>query len=161
MQLQVQQFVSRCILCDQVWASFNAPTLHLQPLPIMGLGYWWSLDFVGPLSLTPWHNQYVLVMIEHFSKLLELVPLLDCNSERVAYAFLNMVFSRFGTPTKVFIDQGTKFHGEFQELCEKTLINHHTTSWNHLEAKGLMEQMVEIVKWGLWKYGLHKGHTWD
>jgi len=100
-------------------------------------------------------------MIEHFSKLLELVPLLNCNNERVAYAFLNMVFSRFGTPTKVFIDKGTKFHGEFQELCEKALIDHHTTSWNHLEAKGLMEQMVEIVKWGLWKYGLHKGHTWD
>jgi hypothetical protein len=53
MQLQVQQFVSKCMVCDQVQASFNAPTPHLQPLPIMGLGYQWSLDFLRQLSLTP------------------------------------------------------------------------------------------------------------
>jgi hypothetical protein len=41
----------------------------------MGIGYQWNLDFVGPLSLTLQHNQYVLVMIEQFSKWLELVPL--------------------------------------------------------------------------------------
>jgi hypothetical protein len=27
--------------------------------------------------------------------------------------------SKFGVPTKVFINQGTKLCGEFQELCEK------------------------------------------
>ncbi len=114
MQLQVQQFVSKCMVCDQVQASFNAPTPHLQPLPIMGLGYQWSLDFFGPLSLTPWHNQYVLVMIEHFSKWLELVLLLNCNSERATYAFLNRIFNRFGVLIEVLINQGIHFYGEFQ-----------------------------------------------
>jgi hypothetical protein len=32
-----------------------------------------------------------------------------------------------------------KFHGEFQELYEKTLINHCTISQDHLEAKELIE----------------------
>jgi hypothetical protein len=32
------------------------------------LRYQWSLDFVGPLKLIMWHNWYVLIMIEHFSK---------------------------------------------------------------------------------------------
>jgi len=68
MQLQVLKYFFRCMVCDQVEASFNAPTPHLQPLPIMGLGYRCSLDFVNPLNLTPQHNRYVLVMIEHFSK---------------------------------------------------------------------------------------------
>jgi hypothetical protein len=35
---------------------------------------------------------------------------------------------------KIFIDQGMKFSGEFQELCEKTLIDHCITSQDHLEA---------------------------
>jgi hypothetical protein len=73
MQLQVQALVARCVVCDCVRASFNAPMPQLQPLPIMGLGYRWSLDFVGPLPVTPRHNKYVLVMIEHFSKWIELV----------------------------------------------------------------------------------------
>jgi hypothetical protein len=40
------------------------------------------------------------------------------------------------------MDQGTKFYGEFQELCEKAHIDHRMTSWNHLEADGLVERMV-------------------
>jgi hypothetical protein len=62
----------------------------------MGLGYRWSLDFSGPFNLTHQHNQYVLVMIEHFSKWLELVPLPDSNEGGATYAFFNKMFNRFG-----------------------------------------------------------------
>ncbi len=41
-----------CIsVCDQVWVSFNAPTFHLQSVPIMGFGYQQNLNFANPLSL--------------------------------------------------------------------------------------------------------------
>jgi len=70
----------------------------------MGLAYQWNLDFAGPLSLTPRHNHYVLVMIGHFSKWLELVPLTYCNSEGGGYAFFDRVFNKFGAPAEVFID---------------------------------------------------------
>jgi hypothetical protein len=84
----------------------------------MGLGYQWNLDFAGPLSLTLQHSQYVLVMIKHFSTWLELMPLLDSDSEKATFTFLDRVFSRFGAPTKVFTNQSMEFHGKFQELCE-------------------------------------------
>jgi hypothetical protein len=101
------------MVCDKLRALFNAPTPQLHPLPIMGLGYRWSLDFAGPLPLTVRHNKYVLVMVEHFSKWIELVPSPDKSNEGVAYAFLDRVFSHFGAPIEVLIDQGTKFQGEF------------------------------------------------
>jgi hypothetical protein len=59
-------------------------------------------------------------MIEHFSKWLELVPLPDCSNEGTTFTFLDKVSSRFGAPIKVLTNQATKFHGEFQKLCEKT-----------------------------------------
>jgi hypothetical protein len=98
--------VSHCMVCDRVKASFNAPTPQLHPLPIMGSGYCWSLHFAGPLPLTVRHNKYVLVMVEHFSKWIELVPSPDKSSEGVAYAFLDRVLSHFGAPAKMLIDQG-------------------------------------------------------
>jgi len=67
-------------------------------------------------------------MIQHFSKWLELVPLPNHINEGATYAFLDRVFNRFRAPTKVLIDHGIEFRGEFQELYEKTLINHRTTS---------------------------------
>ncbi len=94
----------------------------------MGLGYRRNLDFSGPLSLTPQHNQYVLVIRKHFSKWFGLVPLPNHSSERVTYAFLHRVFNRFGAPAKIFTNQSTKFRGEFQKLCEKALIDHRMIS---------------------------------
>jgi hypothetical protein len=90
----------------------------------MGLGYRWNLDFAKPLPLTIRHNRYVLVMVEHFSKWIELVLSLDKSSEGVAYAFLDRVLSHFGAPAEVLTNQGTEFQGEFQVLCDKALIDH-------------------------------------
>jgi hypothetical protein len=129
----------------------------------MGLGYRWSLDFAGPLPVTPRHNKYVLVMIEYFSKWIELVALPDKFSEGAAYSFLDRVLSHFGAPAKVLTDQGREFLGEFQTLYEQAMIDHRTTSRDHPEADGLAERMVQTVKRGLWKYSLNKGHhgNWD
>ncbi len=124
MHTDVQKLVSCYMVCDRVRASFNAPTPQLHPLPIMALGCHWSLDFAGPLPLIVRHNRYGLVMVEHFSKWIELVPFLDKSNEGVAYAFLDKVLSHFGAPIEMLTDQNTKFQGEFQVLCEEVLIDH-------------------------------------
>jgi hypothetical protein len=67
----------------------------------------------------------------HFSKWLELVLLLDCSNEGVPYAFLDKMFNKFGASIEVLTNQGAKFRGKFHELCEKTLIDHQTTSQLH------------------------------
>jgi hypothetical protein len=65
-------------------------------------------------------------MIEHFSKWLDLVPLLDCYNERVVYEFLNMAFNKFGTPTKFSL---TKVHIPWGiPRVVKALIDHRLTS---------------------------------
>jgi hypothetical protein len=54
------------------------------------------------------------------------MPLLGCSNERATFAFLDRVLKRFGAPSEVFTNQGMEFHGKFQKLCEKVLIDHHT-----------------------------------
>ncbi len=83
------------------------------------------------------------------------VPLLDHSSEGTTYALLYKAFTWLGTLTKVLNNEGVEFHGEFQKLCEKTLINHHMTSQDHREINGLVEWMMRTMKLGLqnW-YGL-------
>jgi hypothetical protein len=120
----------------------------------MGLGYCWSLDFARPLPLTVRHNRYVLVMVEHFFKWIELVPSPDKSSKGVAYAFLDRVFSHFGAPAEVLTNQGIEFQGEFQVLCDKALIDHQTPFRDHPEVDGLAERVVQTVKRTLRKYGL-------
>jgi hypothetical protein len=52
------------------------------------------------------------------------VLLIDYNNAVDAYACLDKLFNRFGLPVEDFINQGTKFCGEFEKLCEKALIDH-------------------------------------
>jgi hypothetical protein len=129
----------------------------------MGLDNRWSLDFVGPLTITPHGAKYVFVMVEHFNKWIEFVVLPQNSSELAAVTFLDRVLARFGAPAEVLRDQGREFLGSFEALCIKALIDHRTTSRDHPEADGLAEQVVQTVKRGLRKYGLLHGnhHDWD
>jgi hypothetical protein len=63
------------------------------------------------------------------------------------------MFNKLGILVQVLINQSTKFCGEIQKLCEKTFVDQHTTSWNHFETNRLVEQMVQMMKQGLCKYG--------
>ena len=102
----------------------------------------WSLDFAGPLLPTSRGTKFVLVMVEHFSKWIELVALSQNSSELVAAAFLDCVLARFGAPTEVLTDQGREFLGAFEKLCMQALIDHRTTSRDHPKVDCLAERVV-------------------
>jgi hypothetical protein len=80
MQQEVETYVGRYEVCDRVRLSFNTLTPQLRLSPIMGLGY---------KMTTSRGAKYVVVMVEHFSKWIELVALLQNSSELAAAAFLD------------------------------------------------------------------------
>ncbi len=65
-----------------------------------------------------------MIMIEHFSKWVELVALSNKSSHNTSKALLQQVLSRFGAYAKCLTDQGLEFRGEFQDLFDHALIDH-------------------------------------
>jgi hypothetical protein len=63
-------------------------------------------------------------MIEHFSKWVELVALLDKSSHNTNQAFLQQVVSRFGAYAEYLTNQRLEFKVEFQDLLDHALIDH-------------------------------------
>lgn len=162
MYLQVRDVVMKCEQCDRVKASFTQDTAEVHPLPIQGLFYRWSCDLLGDLPPTPRWNVYVMVIVEHFSKWMELIALPDKTSRSTSQAFLHAVLSRFGSCAEVLIDQGTEFRGEFQDLLDQALIDHRRTSRDHPQANGMAERIVQTAKVGLRKLCLQHGKSdWD
>jgi hypothetical protein len=144
MAADVAQALKECEACDRVKATFNARHPTLQSLPIKGLFYRWGRDFAGPLPKTRQCNQYVLVMVEHFSKTVVLVPTRDKEPATVAEAFTSEVLTRYGAPPEVVTDRGGEFGRAFQE------------------ANGLSERIVQVVKRALRKWCLgHPAEEWD
>ena len=77
------------------------------------------LDFLGPLPRTEAENEYILVMVDSFTKWVECVPHPSQTAEMTTRAAINEFFVRFGYPFEIFIDQGRNFESElFQKVCE-------------------------------------------
>jgi len=103
-----------------------------------------------------------MIMIEHFSKWIELVALPDKSSRSTSQAFLQQVLSRFGACAECLTNQGSEFRGEFQDLLDSALIDHRRTSRDHPQADGLAERMVQTCKKGLRKICLTTNkEDWD
>jgi hypothetical protein len=103
-----------------------------------------------------------MIMIEHFSKWVELVVLLDKSSHNISQVFLQQVLSRFGACVECLTNQGSKFKGEFQDLLDHALIDHRRISKDHPEANGLVKKMVQTCKKGLRKICLIRNkEDWD
>jgi len=113
------------------------------PLPIQGMFSRWSCDLTGELPQTSRGNVYIMIMIEHFSKGVELVALSDKSSHNTSRAFLQQVLSRFGACAECLTDQRSEFRGEFQNLLDHALIDHRRTSRDHPQADGLAKRMVQ------------------
>ena len=162
MKKDVADWCRQCQPCSRVKAAFTSRQPVLHPLPIMGLFYRWSVDLAGDLPLSRNNKRYVVVMIEHFSKWVEVVAIPQKTAYWTREAFLQCVLSRFGACAEVVTDQGKEFHGEFHQLLEESLIDHRMTSREHPEADGLAERMVQTIKRALRKYCL-TGHLrdWD
>ena len=163
LDLQVRHEVRSCSLCDQVKSGMHhADPAILHSLPIMGMFYRWSLDMAGPFPISRRGNRYILVMIEHFSKWIEVVVLPRKESRLTADAFLQRILTLYGAPAEVLTDNGTEFEGEFQTLLELALIDHRRTSRDHPQADGLAERLVQTFKLALRKYALDVDKkTWD
>jgi hypothetical protein len=80
MYVQAQNIIARCEQCDRVKTSFSFRQLTFSPLPIQSMFYHWSCDLARELPQTSKGNVYVMIMIEHFSKWVELVALSDKSS---------------------------------------------------------------------------------
>eukprot|EP00873_Tetraselmis_striata_P043438 jgi/Tetstr1/463702/TSEL_008561.t1 len=125
-----------CCACDRVKASFNQKHDRLKPMPLFGLFYRFSVDSAGPLPTSSEGHKYVIVIVEHFSKWIELVPVRDLEASTTAKAFHERVLARYGAPVEVVTDNGTGYQGAFREQLERHGIQPVDIPPGHPQANG-------------------------
>ena len=69
------------------------------------------LDHLGPLTKDAHGNEYILVIIDAFSRWIELFPTKSTTTIETASAILNHI-GRFCTPEVIHTDQGPAFHND-------------------------------------------------
>eukprot|EP00873_Tetraselmis_striata_P020954 jgi/Tetstr1/441218/TSEL_029474.t1 len=108
--------------------------------------------------------KYVIVIVEHFNKWIELVPVRDLEASTTAKAFHERVLARYGAPVEVVTDNGTEYQGAFREQLERHGIQPVDIPPGHPQANGMAERIVQILKVALRKVvptlGTASWHSW-
>ncbi|MCP3871092.1 MAG: DDE-type integrase/transposase/recombinase [Gammaproteobacteria bacterium] len=100
------------------------------------------IDFLGPLPTSAQGNEYILVMVDSFTKWIECIPLPSQTAEVTARAAVNEFFTRFGYPLQLVSDQGRNFESAlFQEMCKLLHIRKSRTTAYRPSANGQAERM--------------------
>ncbi len=110
MGLNVRHMVYRCAACDRVNTAFNSSAQQLQPLPIQGIFYRWGVDLSRPFNpISESGNRFVMVIVEHFTKMIDITPIPYESVSTKAQVFLEEVLCRYGSCAEVITDGCWRF----------------------------------------------------
>jgi len=135
----IRRVISKCDKCqlnksqpypeptEDIPTQVEAPFTHL------------GLDIVGPLKKTTNGNEYIIVIVDYFTKWVEAEPTQDITSHDVI-KFLIKVFSRHGVPQTVTADNGVQFTSDMTKIfIDLYDVYIKFTSTYHPESNGLTE----------------------
>lgn len=135
----IERYVKECNHCDRTASNPVKEPLHPWPNPEKS----WSrlhIDFAGPI-----HGQWVLVIVDSYSKFIEAGWFFTTSAATCRY--LRRLFSRYGPPEVLVSDNGTQFTSvEFAQLCAEFRILHLRTPPGHPQSNGQAERMVRTLK---------------
>ena len=137
----IEMYVASCEMCNQRKKPTRHNRYQLVPyhagIPMERV----HMDFVGPLPRTKQGNEHILMMVDQFTKWVEIIPLPSQKAEVTAQAAVNSFFSRFGVPLNIFTDQGRNFEsGLFSALCSILQIHKTRTTAYRPSSNGQSER---------------------
>ncbi|GKC78932.1 reverse transcriptase domain-containing protein [Tanacetum coccineum] len=117
-----------------------------------------GIDFIGTFPKS--HKfEYILVVIDHVSKLAE-VKALPTNDARVVVNFLKKLFSCFGIPKALISDKGTHFcNCQMEKILKKYGVHHRIATTYHPQTSGQLHELDELRLQAYENSKLYKART--
>ncbi|XP_052752398.1 uncharacterized protein K02A2.6-like [Galleria mellonella] len=140
MNTDIEQVIENCQICSKFRHNNSHEPLIVSEIP----KYPW--EKVGG-DLLQYKDKKYLVVIDYYSKYIELALLNTGSSAKHVILHFKSIFARHGIPLKLFTDNGPPFDSmEFKEFCTNWDISHSTSSPNFPQSNGQVESAVKIVK---------------
>ena len=155
-------YVKQCSVCNKGKKGNRTPRSGLE---LYHAGFPMErvhLDILGPFNRSNSGSVYVLVMVDQFSKWVELAPLPAQSAELTARAFLNHFVVTFGCPLEVHTDQGRNFQSDlFQAFCKLLEISKTRTTPYHPSGNGQCEVFNRVILQMIRAYISRGYKDWD
>ena len=162
MTRDVQVYVTTCAECNQNKRLQANPMAPLQCYQAGNPGDRVHMDILGPFLESHRGNKYVLMMVDQFTRWLELQALGVQDAVTVAQAFFESYTVRFGVPFVIHTDQGKNFDSNFfRVFCELLESVKTRTTPYRLSSNGQVERYNQQVLNFLRCFLQGKQRSWD
>jgi transposase InsO family protein len=163
MKAMIADYVHGCTTCAATKPSLQKPAGTLRPLPIPEKP--WrviSIDFVGPLPRTPDYFNYVLVVVDKFSKMAHFIPTTtNVTAEETARLLLEHVVRLHGLPEAIISDRGHEFTAHlFQEVWTAMGTDLRLSTAYHPQSDGQTERVNRELEQQLRVHANRTGNNW-
>ncbi|XP_076057418.1 uncharacterized protein LOC143034959 [Oratosquilla oratoria] len=159
----VTQYCRSCHTCQVVGKpNQSVAVAPLKPIPVGEEPFAKVIaDIVGPLPKTKNGNEYILTLMDTFSRYPEAVPLRRVHA-KVVFQELIKFFTRWGLPRELQTDQGSVFLSKevMQGLGALGIVKV-TSSAYHPQSQGALERYHQTLKTMLKKWCLDNDTGWD
>jgi transposase InsO family protein len=163
MKAMIADYVRGCVTCAATKPSLEKPAGTLRPLPIPEKP--WrviSIDFVGPLPRTPDYYNYILVVVDKFSKQGHFIPTTtNVTAKETAELLLNNVVRLHGLPEAIISDRGHEFVAAlFQEVWKAMGTELRMSTAYHPQSDGQTERLNRELEQQLRTHANRTGSNW-
>lgn len=120
------------------------------------------MEILEPLSKTLNANQYVVIMMDHYSMRMGAISTSKTTVSHIVFLFTNYWIMPYGIPTHVLTGNGTQFGREFFESLSPLLwMKHQTTIECHIETNREAERLDKKVIARLKHYVPQQQRDWE
>jgi hypothetical protein len=158
---QVRDYILSCETCQKIKApavSRNAPLQPILPSKPMEIV---TTDCMGPVPTSNNRNKHALIIIDHFTKWVEIHAIRDTQAKTVAKCLVKFI-CRHGIPDQLHSDQGTSYRNELLDHITELLDIHKTqTAAYHPQCDGISERFMRPLKAMISSYIDEHQKDWD
>ena len=149
MKKDVEDFIARCLVCQQVKIDHQRTPGELQPLPVPK--WKWesvSMDFVVGLPRSRRGNDSIWVIVDRLTKTARFIPAkVTWKAKQLADAYVKEVLRLHGIPMTIVSDRDPKFVARFWNELQRafgTTLNYSTAF--HPATDGQTERTIQTLE---------------
>jgi transposase InsO family protein len=158
----VRLFLKRCTNCARFHRGKPPRQTKLKPFLSGEPFELTSIDITCPHPTSRRGNQYILTVVDHYSKWAEAFPNCNHHADTVANQLATHVFPRFGIPRRLLSDRGPEFESDlFREVCRLLTIDKLRTTSFKASTNGIVERFHSTLNSCIAKVVDEKQRDWD
>lgn len=149
MKMEIADYVSRCLPCQQVKTEHQNPAGLLQPLSIPE--WKWehiAMDFVVGLPRTSNGNDSIWVIVDRLTKSAHFLPMaITFSLEKLALLYIKEIVRLHGAPVSIVSDRDPRFVSRFWKSLQKAMGSElrFSTAF-HPQSDGQSERTIQTLE---------------